>query len=62
MNSYNTKLILSCLKQKPTFRVVTPNSVRTLEEEDQVKEALAADAAEIVMAIAEKTQLLIIHL
>ena len=59
MDLYNTKVILSCLKQTPTLRMVTPNSVRTPEEVDRAKEALAADAAVIAIAIAERTHLLI---
>ena len=42
--------------------MVTPISARTPEELDRAKEALATDAAVIVMAIVETTQSLIIHL
>ena len=55
MNLYNTKLILSSPKQ-------TPNSVRTPEEADRAKEALAAYAAAITTAIAETVHSLILHL
>ena len=46
MNSYNTKLILFCLKQ-------TTNSIRTPIEACQAMEALAASTAANAMAIAE---------
>ena len=62
MNLYNTKLISSCLKQTPTLRIVTPNSIKTPKEADRAKEALTANTAEIAMAIAETVHLLIIHL
>ena len=62
MDLYNTKLISSSLNQTPTLRMVTPNSVRTPEEADRAKKALAANAAAIAMAIAETAHSLIIHL
>ena len=55
MDLYNTKLILSCLKQTPTLGTVTPTSTKKPEEADRANEALAADAAAIAMAIAETT-------
>ena len=57
---YNTELILSCLKQPltPTLRLVTPIGIKTPEEANGVKEALAAKAA----AITETAQLLNISL
>ena len=44
MNSCNTKVILSYLKQ-------TPNKVKTSEKADQAMEALVAPTAAIAMAI-----------
>ena len=62
MDLHNTKLILSCLKQTPTLRMVTPTSTSMPEEADRAKEALAANAVVIAMVIAETTQSLIISL
>ena len=50
------------LKSNPNTRDGKTISARTSEEGDRAKEALTADAAEIIMAIVETTQLLIIHL
>ena len=61
MNLYNTIVTLSCPKQTPILRMVTPNSVRTQEETDHTKEVLAVNAAAIAMAIKETTHLLVIH-
>ena len=44
MNSYNTKFILSCLKQ-------TPNSVRTAKKADRAMKTLTAPTTAITMAI-----------
>ena len=62
MDLYNTKIILSCLKQTPTLRRVTPTSAMTPEEVDRAKEFLAANAAAVAEAIAKTTHLLNIHL
>ena len=62
MDLYNTKLILSYLKQTPTLEMVTPTSTTTPEEADRAKEALAANAAAIAIAIEPTTQLLVIPL
>ena len=61
MNLYITKLISSCLKQTPTLRMVTQNSVKTPKEVDRAKEALAADTTAILMVIAETAHSLISH-
>ena len=53
---YNTKLILSCLKQTLTLGFVTPTVTKIPQE------ALAAEAAAVVQAVAGTVQLLNIHL
>ena len=49
IDSYNTKLLLSCLKQTltPTLGPVTPTGTKTPEEVDEAEEALAAKAAAV---------------
>ena len=54
IDPYNTKLILSCLKQTLTLESVTPTIAKTPQEADGAEEALAAKAAAVVEAIAEK--------
>ena len=44
---YNTKLILSFLKQTLTLGAVTPTLINTSEEADGAKEAMAAKAATV---------------
>ena len=59
---YNKKLISSCLKQILTLGAVTPAVTKTPQETDRTKEALVAEAAAVVQAIAETVQLLNIYL
>ena len=48
IDHYNTKLILSCLKQTtPTLGPVTTTGTTTPEEADRAKEALAAEVAAV---------------
>ena len=56
IDSNNTKLILSCLKQTLTLTLepVTPIKTITLEETDGAKEALAVEAAVVAETIAER--------
>ena len=63
IDPYNTKLILSCLKQtlKLTLGPVTPTGAITPEEADGAEEALVTEAAAVAEMIAER-QLLNIHL
>ena len=63
IDSYNTKLILSCLKQTLTLTLgpVTPTKTIMLEEAERAEEALAAEVAAVAETIAER-QLLNIHL
>ena len=63
IDSYNTKLILSCLKQTLTLTLgpVTPTVTITPEEADGAEEALAAEVAAVTETIAER-QSLNIHL
>ena len=55
IDSYNTKLILSCLKQTLTLTLgpVTPTVTITPEEADGAEEALAAKVAAVAETIAE---------
>ena len=62
MDPYNTKLILSCLKQTPTLGMVTPTRTITLKEADKAQEALVTKAVMVAIAITETAQLLIIDL
>ena len=62
MNLYNTKLISSCLKQTLILDVVIPNVTESPQKADGAKEALAAETAAVVQAIAETVQSLNIHL
>ena len=59
---YNTKLIMSCLKQTLTLGPVTPTGAITPEEAEEAKEALAAEAVAVAEIITEIAQLLDIHL
>ena len=67
IDSYNTKLISSCLKQTLTLTLtltlgpVTSSAAITPEIADGAKEALAAEVAAVAETIAER-QLLNIHL
>ena len=63
IDSYNTKLILSCLKQTLTLILgpVTPTGTITPEEVDGVKEALTVEAAAVAEMIVERIQVLDIH-
>ena len=63
IDSYNTKLILSCLKQTLTLTLgpVTPTVTIKPEEADGAEEALAAEVAAVAETIAER-QSLNIHL
>ena len=65
IDSYNTKLISSCLKQTLTLTLtlgpVTPTVTITPEEADGAEEALAAEVAVVAETIAER-QSLNIHL
>ena len=64
LDPYNTKLLLSCLKQTLTLVLgpVTPTGAITPEEADGAKEAMSAEAAAVVETITEIAQLLDIHL
>ena len=61
IDPYNTKLILSCLKQTLTLTLtltlgpVTPTVTITPEEADRAEEALAAKVAAVADTIAKKT-------
>ena len=57
---YNTKLILSCLKQTLalTLKLVTQTGTITPGEADRAEEALAAKATVVKEAITETVQLL----
>ena len=61
IDSYNTKLISSCLKQTLTLTLtlgpVAPTKAITLEEADGAKEALAAEATAVAETIADKVSL-----
>ena len=63
IDSYNTKLMSSCLKQTLTLTLgpVTPTVTITPEEADGAKEALAVEVAAVAETIAER-QSLYIHL
>ena len=61
IDSYNTKLISSYLKQTLTLGPVTPTVTITPEEADGAEEALVAEVAAVAETIAER-QSLIIHL
>ena len=49
IDPYNTKLLLSCLRQTLTLTLglVTPTRAITPKEADRVEEALAAEAAAV---------------
>ena len=54
MDQYNTKLILSCLKQTtPTLEPVTTTGTTTPEEADGAEEALATEVVAVAETIAE---------
>ena len=56
IDPYNTKLILSCLKQTPTLTLgpVTPTVTITPEEADGAEEALVAEVAAVAETITER--------
>ena len=59
MDLYNTKFIFHVSNRHTTLRMTITISARTTKETDKAKEALAADAAVIVIRISETTHLLI---